>query len=57
LDLPANFIEDEEAEAMKKLMKENKSLKMVKLDHNPISQTCSAVTLCENASIYRFFIS
>lgn len=57
LDLSENNIEDQGAEAIKELIKSSRSLKSVKIDHNSISTTCFAVSLCDNCYLTHFSIS
>ena len=57
LDLSENDIDDNAAEGLKELIKSNGIIKNLKLDHNLISTTYFAVSLCENNSITHFSIS
>ena len=57
LDLSENNIDDNAAEGLKELLKSNEVLLDVNLDHNLITNTCFAVSLCENRRLTHFSIS
>ncbi|OMJ72871.1 hypothetical protein SteCoe_28589 [Stentor coeruleus] len=57
LDLSENSIEDSAAEALKELIRGNEILKKICLEHNLITSTCFAVSLCENNALMHFSVS
>lgn len=57
LDLSENSIEDSAAEALKELVRGNEILKKICLEHNLITSTCFAVSLCENSTLLHFSMS
>ncbi|OMJ70781.1 hypothetical protein SteCoe_31177 [Stentor coeruleus] len=57
LDLSENSIEDSAAEALKELIRGNEVLKKICLEHNLITSTCFAVSLCENNALIHFSMS
>ena len=56
LDLSENNIDDNAAEAIKELIKNNETIQNIKLDHNLITNTCFAVSLCQNNYLSHFSV-
>ena len=56
LDLSENNIDDNAAEAIKELIKNNETIQNIKLDHNLITNTCFAVSLWQNNYLSHFSV-